>query len=381
MSLRQRILLAVVGPSVALLAVFSALVFVEVRAERLADLDHDLSGRAAAISNTVEFDEGWELDPPPPDLVEPLSGWQVRADEGLLIDEGEPLGRRWSGRFPVESVDHPREVEVVVWQDDGPVHRDLRTLLIEMAALGLGLSGLALLSGGLLSRKIVDEEAHHQLQEAMSRQARFTADAAHELRTPLAVMRSAAEVALRREREPAQYREALSGVLSGATRMQGLLEGLLLLARADAGVELEPVDLALLGREAVDERGDPRVQVQSPPSAPARGAPELLRAVVDNLLSNALRYSEGPVTLRLSPGPQTWVIEVEDQGPGIPPDQLEAVFERFHRLDEARSRAEGGAGLGLSVVRRVTELHGGAVSLRSAPGQGTTARVELPRGR
>ena len=115
-----------------------------------------------------------------------------------------------------------------------------------------------------------------------------------------------------------------------------------------------------------------------PAAAAMRGDGRLLRALVDNLVSNALRHTRaGSVTVRVAAHPGGWRIEVADTGEGIPADHLDKVFERFHRVDAARSRADGGAGLGLSIVRAVAEQHGGRVTVRSTVGKGTVLTVEL----
>ncbi|MCB9764554.1 MAG: hypothetical protein H6739_32570 [Alphaproteobacteria bacterium] len=366
----------------ALLLAFSALVFLSVRADRLRDLDAALQARAGAISGYVEYDGGWEIDPIPEHVTAPLTGWAVTFEGEPLVEGGALEGRRWAGRFTIESEGGPDAVDVTVAQDTAPLERALWLLLGELAALGLGLSGLAVGLGELLSRRIVSSEDFQRLQAAWQRQAAFTADASHELRTPLSVVRTRAEVALRRERSAAQYREALEGVLEGAQRMQELLEGLLVLARADERVERSPVDLAEVVREAVAAspgREGVALQAALPERAPTLGDARLLRVLVDNLLSNALRHTRaGAVTIRVQPEGAGWRLEVEDTGEGIAPEHLERIFERFYRADAARSRKDGGSGLGLSIVRTIAGQHEGRVEATSRLGEGTTMTVHLP---
>ena len=228
------------------------------------------------------------------------------------------------------------------------------------------------------------------------RMRRFVADASHELRTPLTSIRGFAE--LHRQgavTDPGEVSHLLARIEDEATRMGLLVDDLLLLARLDherplqlAAVDLrEVVDAAIeAARAAGPER---RIEVDAPPGGDGAlvvtGDGPRLRQVVTNLLDNALAYSPAgaPVTLRLGSavraGRAMVTLEVVDRGPGLTPEQAERVFERFYRTDAARSRARGGTGLGLSIVAAITHAHGGEVEVDSAPGEGATFRVFLPR--
>ncbi|HWG00599.1 MAG TPA: HAMP domain-containing sensor histidine kinase, partial [Trebonia sp.] len=256
------------------------------------------------------------------------------------------------------------------------------------------------------------------VQQALARRAasearlrRFAADASHELRTPLAAIRGYAELALRQRGEsPEPVAHALGRVLSESTRMSVLVDDLLLLARLDAGRPLarEPVDVTRL---AIDATSDTRVArpghrwVLDLPDDPVlvRGDEHRLHQVLTNLLSNAGRHTPDgtTVTVRLAadaevadrdtlvggyvvrgtvpPLPRT-VITVTDDGPGIPPELLPDLFERFTRADTARSHAADAhsTGLGLAIVDAVVAAHGGAVLVSSRPGRASFAIV-LPR--
>jgi heavy metal sensor kinase len=241
---------------------------------------------------------------------------------------------------------------------------------------------------GRLARTFDDMIA--RLEDAFRRQRQFTADASHELRTPLTAVKGQVEVALTRPREPDAYREVLQNVNEEVDRLIRLVGSLLTLARADAGqipLTLEGVDVPDLVAAAV-EQVRPGAQQRDIELVLAPGAPVALRADEDlllqlllNLLDNAIKYT--PSGSRVTAGWSTDSTRVElwvrDTGAGITPEHLAHIFDRFYRVDQARSRAEGGAGLGLSICRWIAEAHGGSISVESTPGQGSTFTVRLPR--
>jgi heavy metal sensor kinase len=231
-------------------------------------------------------------------------------------------------------------------------------------------------------------DAFDRLQAAFEQQTRFTTDASHELRTPLSVVANQAELALRRERQPEEYRDALQAVLQAARRMRSIVEDLLTLARADAGelsLRQDPLDFAALARETAEllageaERMGIVVELDLH-EVGLRGDRSRLQEMVTNLLANAIRYNRkgGRVTLRLRSETGRAHLDVSDTGIGIPLEEQALVFNRFHRVDKARSREAGGSGLGLAISRWIAEAHGGRILLESEPGVGTTFRVELP---
>jgi heavy metal sensor kinase len=219
---------------------------------------------------------------------------------------------------------------------------------------------------------------------------RFTADASHELRSPLGAMRAAVEVALQKTRTEGEYREVLASLGEQCERLTALVNGLLLLARADAGevdLEREPVVLSTLVSDVVEmyeplaeERG---IQLTAHPPSPATvlGDSSRLRQLVTNLVDNAIKFTGtgGSVTLRVERDEARARLVVADSGEGIPQDHLPHVFERFYQASPARS--SGGSGLGLSICRWIVEAHGGDVSVESHPGNGTTFIVSLPLAR
>lgn len=227
-------------------------------------------------------------------------------------------------------------------------------------------------------------DTFQRLEESFRRQAAFTADASHELRTPLAVLRGQAELTLSKPRESGEYVRALGVVLDSALRMNDLVEGLLALARADAGfpgMSVQRVDLADLAREALGEdppRGGLTAHLES---APVQGDPLLLRQLLQNLVSNAQRHGKTGIWVATRSENGLGVLEVGDQGPGIPPEELPRIFERFYRVDKARSRSEaggGGTGLGLAICKEIAVRHGGEIRCESEPGKRTVFRVTLP---
>ena len=229
-----------------------------------------------------------------------------------------------------------------------------------------------------------------RIESAFLRITQFTADASHELRTPVSLIRTEAELALRRSRGEAEYKESLRHILLEAERTTALLEQLLSLARTDSGREalhLQPVDLRQTLRTVVDGWQQVatirNLQFSSSLDAPessVMGDETLLRRLADILLDNAFKYTPSPGSVRLSleQSANSAVITVRDSGVGIAEEEQSKIFERFYRVDKARSRAQGGAGLGLAIAQWIVTQHRGSIRVESQPGSGTTFRVELP---
>lgn len=225
---------------------------------------------------------------------------------------------------------------------------------------------------GQLARVLNDTFA--RLEAAFARQQQFTADAAHELRTPLAVLISEAQITLSRERTPGEYRQALQVCLDTAQRMRRLAESLLDLARFDGGKEplkREPFDLGEVARECsalVQPLADSReIRLHcDAESVSCSGDSLRIGQVITNLLANAVEYNRprGEVRLGLHRQNGHAILTVADTGTGIPPESLPHVFDRFHRADTARS-ADGHAGLGLAICKAIIEAHGGSISIQN----------------
>lgn len=228
-----------------------------------------------------------------------------------------------------------------------------------------------------------------RLEAAVRQLSQFTADAAHELRTPLAVIRSTAELAARRPRTAAEYREALGRIVAESERMTQLVDDLLFLARCDSAsteMPLRTLDLARVVEAACDEvrlkvqaRGI-RLAVAAPDAGAAVSANEgALRRLVLGLLDNAIKYSNpgGEVGIGIARKDGGVSLEVRDTGIGISGPALPRIFTRFYRGEEARSAADG-HGLGLSLAEEIARRHGARIEVASSPGIGSTFRVEFP---
>jgi heavy metal sensor kinase len=233
-------------------------------------------------------------------------------------------------------------------------------------------------------------EMFGRLERAFKRVTQFTADASHELRTPIALMRTRTEVALRKQRSEADYRETLLRIHQELERTSALIENLMTLARADSGSEalqvaptslnellLEISETASLLAEGKSIQYDQRLP--ETPLCVSGNAPSLRRLFLI-LIDNAVKYTsrEGLVSVELDTDDGVAVIEIRDTGVGISPSDLPHIFERFYRADESRSRGSGGTGLGLSIAKWIAEAHQGKISVVSKVGEGSVFRVQIP---
>ena len=375
---------------------------------------------------------------PDPSLIIDAGGGGFGGGQPSFEPAFAPYARQRGGlREMVASA--PFGARVVVGRSLAPVRAELRTLLGWTLAGGAGVAGLGLLGGGLLARRAVRpitamtvtasgitaanlsgridpagasreladlagvlNGTFARLEGAFERQARFTADASHELRTPLSVIFSHAELALSRERPPAEYRAALETCLRASRRMRGLVESLLTLARADAGqlnLKTERFDLSDVAEESADllkslaaERGV-GLGLDVDPAAVAGDAGRVGQCAT-NLIANAILYNRpgGRVDVAVRPedgdaGPQA-VLEVRDTGLGVAEADRPRLFERFYRADASRARgpvngpasgpAGGGSGLGLAICKGIAEAHGGTITFRPNDGPGSTFTLRLP---
>ncbi|MFG3288763.1 sensor histidine kinase [Streptomyces sp. NPDC048179] len=228
--------------------------------------------------------------------------------------------------------------------------------------------------------------------EAEQRLRRFVADASHELRTPLMSVRGYADLfQYAAANAPEERDKHLARLRAEAARMGILLDDLLLLARLDAAevetpLRLEDTDLTELVREAADafraaHTGHPLTVTTGPDPVPLRLDPVRIRQVLDNLLTNAAVHTPTgtPVSVTVTVTPESASVSVGDRGPGIPPADRAQVFDRFYRVDKARSRDRGGSGLGLSVARALLQAHGGTITLTDTPEDTTVFTLTLPR--
>jgi len=216
----------------------------------------------------------------------------------------------------------------------------------------------------------------------------FVANASHELRTPLASLLGFVETLLGPAHDDAKARDRFLSIMRDqAQRMSRLVDDLLSLSRIEQHLHLRPdtpVDLGILVAHIVDtlapmaEDGGIELKLEIVGQVVAPGDRDELARVAENLIENAIKYGAGPVEISLSPLGASAVFSVRDHGPGIPPEHLPRLTERFYRVDAGKSRAKGGTGLGLAIVKHIVARHRGRLAIDSAPGKGATFRVFLP---
>lgn len=225
-----------------------------------------------------------------------------------------------------------------------------------------------------------------RIEAAFRRVTQFTADASHELRTPVAILRTTGEVMQASPSGVQEHRVEWGHVVTQTERMSELIDDLLLLARTDAGrsgLAFEAMDLASVAREVTNEiavLSTLRLTTVIPDVCAMQGAPGAIRRILMVLLDNAMQYTNpgGEITVRLRVAQDRAVVEVSDTGIGIPAADLPLIFDRFYRVSADRSRQTGGAGLGLSIARSLAVLYGGDIEVESVLDQGSTFRVTLP---
>ena len=220
-----------------------------------------------------------------------------------------------------------------------------------------------------------------RLDGAFARQRRFVSDASHELRSPLTAVRGQLEVLARKEHpSAAEVRRVEAMTMTEVRRMERLLDDLLALARLDEGLGLAPREVRatpFLRELAEADPGEP-TEVGALAEGTLYADPDLLAQVIRNLLANAHRHAPHVVLSSANAGPNRLAVNVDDDGPGIPPRERESVFDRFHRSEPGRDRASGGSGLGLGISRSIVELHGGRIWVEGSPLGGARVRFELP---
>ena len=222
-----------------------------------------------------------------------------------------------------------------------------------------------------------------RLERAFKRQRDFVSDASHELRTPLTVLRAQVEL-LDRETDPQRRHDGVTTLLRRLDELDRLVADMLTLASAEGGqlIEPRPIDLSEFFEDVRRDLplfGERDFQLDAVRGT-LQGDPDRLTQVLRNLVRNAVAHTDSGdrVMIRAHAHDSQLEIDVSDTGPGIPPDQLELIFERFHRVGAGRSRDRGGSGLGLAIARAITEAHGGRLYAESAPGHGATFHVQLP---
>lgn len=266
---------------------------------------------------------------------------------------------------------------IVVWRSNDWIDETDRNLAFVLGAAALIIAGLALLAGNVVTRRA--------LEDAFARQRRFTADASHELRAPLAVIRAEADLALRKERDSPQYRAALQTIAAEADHMEALIGDLLSAARAESGAGTrEPVDASSvltrvaerLAPAAAAKAASLRLDVE--PNAMIVADRHALERALLAIGHNAVRHApvQGSVALRVSHDDRSVEILIEDNGPGFSRDALEHAVERFWR--EPGAAADEGSGLGLAIARSVVEANQGTIALGNAAHGGALVRLRFP---
>jgi heavy metal sensor kinase len=246
------------------------------------------------------------------------------------------------------------------------------------------LGHIARVLNGLLAR----------LENSFEQLRRFTSDASHELRTPLAALRSVGEVGLQGEYSTSEYREIIGSMLEEVTRLTRMVESLLTMSRAEAGeiklqtsvfsvLDLVREGIALVG--VLAEEKNQRIQIQGTEDFMVKADRLFLRQAIVNVLHNAVKYSPPDSTIEirllkpLEPGEERWaLLEVSDEGPGIREQDRAKIFDRFYRVDEGRSRDEGGAGLGLAIAKWAVQANGGDIEVKPGIVRGSTFSIKMP---
>ncbi|MEX2236615.1 MAG: HAMP domain-containing sensor histidine kinase [Dehalococcoidia bacterium] len=299
------------------------------------------------------------------------------------VSAGNDRYRFLSLLLPAEEIEGQSDLYLLIGRSLDSRDRQLANLLSIMLAGGAIAAAVAVAGGLLLAgRSLVP------IREAMAKQQRFISDASHELRTPIQVVRANNEILLRYpERTIEENRDQVEAIEAEADLMGKLVSDLLTLARGDEDevqLEVERLDLAKVLADVARDLGPAaaerslvldvqltRVEVE--------GDPRRIRQLAVILLENAIKFTaEGRVSLSTAQSNRWGEFSVSDTGPGIPQEEQARVFERFYRLDSARSRAEGSAGLGLAIAQWIVEAHHGRILLESTPGQGSTFTVRLP---
>ena len=234
---------------------------------------------------------------------------------------------------------------------------------------------------------IAFDEMLKRLDDSFTRLSQFSADLAHELRTPIANMLGEAQVALSRERSAAEYRETIESTIGECERLSGIVDNLLFVARADAATE--PVERIRFDARAAVEKiaafyetiaEDRHVAINCSGQGQISADPALFERAVGNLVDNALRFTpeNGSIQIALAERANDFEVAVSDNGSGVAPEHLPRVFDRFYRAEP--SRGSDGAGLGLALVKSIVDLHGGTARIRSEVGRGTTVSITFPKG-
>jgi len=437
-SLRVRLVLWYALVLTLVVALYGGAVIYQSWRSMIATVDAELEGYAREIGQALRPVDGGRFDLELPASVAAFffqregdrPYYVITSAKGELIDQSDPdimIGRAGgaaSGRREV-LLPAPGGATVLVGRHISELRREQRALMLNVSLAGMATLALSIFGGwfvagralapikrisqtaramseGDLNARIAVERTESELEQvastlndafdrlrfAVEQERRFTADASHELRTPISVLRAETEWALDRERTPHQYKDALAVCRRAALRMQDAVERMLSLVRAEAiddVQEPEPVAMHTLIADVLgwlapiaQERGI-RLSTDGEPLT-VNGNAEQLREALNNIVANAILYNkrDGSVIVSTRQNGGIGRIEVIDTGIGIPADAIPHVFDRFFRVDKARSREIGGSGLGLSIARAIFVAHRGDVTCTSEPGTGSVFVISLP---
>jgi len=406
------------------------------------DDDDHINSSELEIEATYEPEEGvfWRiLDSEGHPIVDPGYFDAALSDPGSISNDHTQLEYAvLAGNIPIRLYTAPFVIEgqgggIVQVAESYRHIQEVQQLLIFLLAIGIPFTLLATSAGGWFlashaldpidritsaARQISASDLHRRLnldlpndevgrlartfddmlvrlEDAFERQKRFIADASHEMRTPLTILKGDVEVALNRPRSAEEYRETLEMVNQTTDRLAALVEELLLLARADnkqAQLKLESFNLSeLLSKETAKlipraVQKNITLNLDTPPALPIEADPGKLARLFMNLIDNAIKYATPGDSVTVTVSDQNgWArVAISDTGPGIPPDHLSQLFERFYRIDKARSRrvsddySSSGSGLGLSIAQWLAQVHHGRIEVDSRVGEGATFIVWLP---
>jgi signal transduction histidine kinase len=365
---RFRLALALAGVVAVALGATAVFVYLRLGSELDATIEQSLRTRAADL--TVLVREGHAVPAGNEETFAHLGGGLLTAQERRRAQRGTILVQHQGGEDPVRLLAKPVDGQILVV---GQAVDDRNEALLTLAIL--------LLIGGPVALAIASlagyGAASARLRAALERERVFVADASHELRTPLAILRAELELASREGRSREELEAAVRSAAEEADRLTRLAEDLLVIARADDGAL--PIRTAPLHAAAVLGNVAARFPGASAGDADGidlRADPERLEQALGNLVDNALRHGGAHVELAAERVDDRVELHVRDDGPGFPPELLDAAFERFTRGDAARGR--GGAGLGLAIVDVIARAHGGEAGARNRPGGGADVWISVP---
>jgi heavy metal sensor kinase len=447
-SIRVRLTLWYAAALAVVLLVFGLGTYLFVRANLHAQVDNQLDADLAVLQRALEESPEQIYEVQAHAILSFFSlyegDWQIFVGGGWSRDNledamrGAPMGERWIWRSGQGRRFHLKQRELVVdgrnyrlaaGRDSEQIHRSLWIFLLALLfgaplAIAVSLAGGYFLAGRALwplqrltararavnaenlSERLAVQNPHDELgqltvvlndafarlEDAFARLKRFTQDAAHELRTPLAVLRSVGEVGLQEQRDTKAYREIIGSMLEEVDRLGHLVDGLLTLARAESGrfsVQRRPEDLRALCQDVVEclrvlaEDKSQTLTFDATGAAHVMVERDTLQIALINLIANGIRFTPqgGAIHVRLHGKDACATIEVRDNGPGIAKEHHAHLFERFYRVDPSRSQATGGSGLGLAIARWAVETSGGHIELESETGRGSCFRLVLPSSR